>query len=262
VLAQRERSTPSRHFLDATPDASEVELDVPWGCARRHGRQLLPTIDRHDGFYYAAAAQGRRLRPGVELRRTRRTSRETTVFPLILFRCPTYQRLDCRIECGRGAHRVGIRNRRIDAFEADHEAVATALAGTQHAAAAGASQQGGNDRRRKRCNAEKFGEYTARLVRLLVWQYEQRLAGMQRTQQLRHTGTRGRREPGTGARTPGEGSRCQCALTCLTIQRDHRTTRSHELPQHLPVAEVRHQHQYALARRLRTFQVLESLDGE
>jgi len=41
------------HFLDATPDASEVELDVPWGCARRHGRQLLPTIDRHDGFYYA-----------------------------------------------------------------------------------------------------------------------------------------------------------------------------------------------------------------
>lgn len=41
------------HFLDAAPDASEVELDVPWGCARRHGRQLLPTIDRHDGFYYA-----------------------------------------------------------------------------------------------------------------------------------------------------------------------------------------------------------------
>lgn len=111
---------------------------------------------------------------------------------------------------------------------------------------------------------KNFGEYTARLVRLLVWQYEQRFspACSERSSCATPARVVGRREPGTGARTPGEGSRCQCALTCLTIQRDHRTTRSHELPQHLPVAEVRHQHQYALARRLRTFQVLESLDGE
>lgn len=40
-------------FLAVTPDAHEVVLDVPWGRARRHGRQLLPTPDAHDGFYYA-----------------------------------------------------------------------------------------------------------------------------------------------------------------------------------------------------------------
>ncbi|HNC70169.1 MAG TPA: 16S rRNA (cytosine(967)-C(5))-methyltransferase RsmB, partial [Pseudomonadales bacterium] len=51
VLASENEQTIA-HFLAATPDASEVELDVPWGCARPHGRQLLPTIDRHDGFYY------------------------------------------------------------------------------------------------------------------------------------------------------------------------------------------------------------------
>ncbi len=40
-------------FLAATPDAREIDTGVSWGQARAHGRQLLPTADRHDGFYYA-----------------------------------------------------------------------------------------------------------------------------------------------------------------------------------------------------------------
>lgn len=40
-------------FLALTADARETALDVTWGEARQHGRQLLPTTDRHDGFYFA-----------------------------------------------------------------------------------------------------------------------------------------------------------------------------------------------------------------
>lgn len=40
-------------FLSNTPDATEQTLDVNWGIAQTHGRQLLPSIEGHDGFFYA-----------------------------------------------------------------------------------------------------------------------------------------------------------------------------------------------------------------
>ncbi len=40
-------------FLTQTPDAVEYLLDVEWGIPQTCGRQLLPSIDGHDGFYYA-----------------------------------------------------------------------------------------------------------------------------------------------------------------------------------------------------------------
>nr|CDQ34809.1 Ribosomal RNA small subunit methyltransferase B [Virgibacillus halodenitrificans] len=40
-------------FLARTPDASADELDVDWGRPAGAGRQLLPRIDGHDGFFYA-----------------------------------------------------------------------------------------------------------------------------------------------------------------------------------------------------------------
>ena len=40
-------------FLGSTPDARELPIDVPWGIARVHGRQLLPASGAQDGFYYA-----------------------------------------------------------------------------------------------------------------------------------------------------------------------------------------------------------------
>ena len=33
--------------------ARELPIDVPWGIARVHGRQLLPASGAQDGFYYA-----------------------------------------------------------------------------------------------------------------------------------------------------------------------------------------------------------------
>ncbi len=40
-------------FLDTTSNVSVTRMEAPWGTATRFGRQLLPTPDRHDGFYYA-----------------------------------------------------------------------------------------------------------------------------------------------------------------------------------------------------------------
>jgi 16S rRNA (cytosine967-C5)-methyltransferase len=40
-------------FLARTPDASADELDVDWGRPAGAGRQLLPRIEGHDGFFYA-----------------------------------------------------------------------------------------------------------------------------------------------------------------------------------------------------------------
>lgn len=40
-------------FLDRTPGAKEVPLSPPVGLARTHGRQLLPSHDGPDGFYFA-----------------------------------------------------------------------------------------------------------------------------------------------------------------------------------------------------------------
>ncbi|MCE2028093.1 16S rRNA (cytosine(967)-C(5))-methyltransferase RsmB [Sessilibacter corallicola] len=44
-------------FLESTDDATEIELDVDWGIAQPHGRQLLPRNAGHDGFYYAVLSK-------------------------------------------------------------------------------------------------------------------------------------------------------------------------------------------------------------
>ena len=40
-------------FLARTPGARELDIPGPFGLKTTHGRQLLPQIDGHDGFYYA-----------------------------------------------------------------------------------------------------------------------------------------------------------------------------------------------------------------
>ncbi|MEQ6330061.1 16S rRNA (cytosine(967)-C(5))-methyltransferase RsmB [Pseudomonas chengduensis] len=40
-------------FLARTPDAQEVAIAGEFGLQPAHGRQLLPQLDGHDGFYYA-----------------------------------------------------------------------------------------------------------------------------------------------------------------------------------------------------------------
>ncbi|MBH3341354.1 16S rRNA (cytosine(967)-C(5))-methyltransferase RsmB [Pseudomonas mendocina] len=40
-------------FLARTPDAREVAITGEFGLQTAHGRQLLPQLDGHDGFYYA-----------------------------------------------------------------------------------------------------------------------------------------------------------------------------------------------------------------
>jgi 16S rRNA (cytosine967-C5)-methyltransferase len=40
-------------FLSRTPNARELEISADFGLKQVHGRQLLPQIDGHDGFYYA-----------------------------------------------------------------------------------------------------------------------------------------------------------------------------------------------------------------
>jgi 16S rRNA (cytosine967-C5)-methyltransferase len=40
-------------FLDQTENATESKLNTSWGIEQTCGRQLFPSIDGHDGFYYA-----------------------------------------------------------------------------------------------------------------------------------------------------------------------------------------------------------------
>ncbi len=40
-------------FVDRTPDAQHLPLQKDWGLACGHGRQLLPGMGSHDGFFYA-----------------------------------------------------------------------------------------------------------------------------------------------------------------------------------------------------------------
>jgi 16S rRNA (cytosine967-C5)-methyltransferase len=42
-----------QEFTSHHPDAVHLELDFPWGLTQAFGRQLLPQVDGHDGFYYA-----------------------------------------------------------------------------------------------------------------------------------------------------------------------------------------------------------------
>lgn len=40
-------------FLQRHPNARELAIEGQWGCARAHGRQVLPGDQNMDGFYYA-----------------------------------------------------------------------------------------------------------------------------------------------------------------------------------------------------------------
>lgn len=42
-----------RTFLANHPNARELDIGNQWGIKQPHGRQLLPQINGHDGFYYA-----------------------------------------------------------------------------------------------------------------------------------------------------------------------------------------------------------------
>lgn len=52
VLPQ-ENSDNIAAFLARTPGARELDIAGPFGLKQAHGRQLLPQVDGHDGFYYA-----------------------------------------------------------------------------------------------------------------------------------------------------------------------------------------------------------------
>ncbi|GLS24582.1 16S rRNA (cytosine(967)-C(5))-methyltransferase RsmB [Marinibactrum halimedae] len=47
-----ENSDNIARFLAMHTDATDVALAGPWGIAQPHGRQLLPHVSGHDGFYY------------------------------------------------------------------------------------------------------------------------------------------------------------------------------------------------------------------
>jgi 16S rRNA (cytosine967-C5)-methyltransferase len=48
-----ENSEQIGHFLERQEDAGEIGLNVVWGHACRHGRQIFPGEDEMDGFYFA-----------------------------------------------------------------------------------------------------------------------------------------------------------------------------------------------------------------
>jgi 16S rRNA (cytosine967-C5)-methyltransferase len=45
-------------FLADTPDASLYKIEGHWGIKTDYGRQLFPTIDGNDGFYYSRLIKG------------------------------------------------------------------------------------------------------------------------------------------------------------------------------------------------------------
>jgi len=52
VLAE-ENDQVIEKFLAETPEASVLEIDGSWGIKTNYGRQLFPTINGNDGFYYS-----------------------------------------------------------------------------------------------------------------------------------------------------------------------------------------------------------------
>lgn len=46
-------------FCGQTDDAVHLPIDATWGLQRPYGRQLLPAVDGHDGFYYALLSKRR-----------------------------------------------------------------------------------------------------------------------------------------------------------------------------------------------------------
>jgi 16S rRNA (cytosine967-C5)-methyltransferase len=53
-IMPRENTKVIEAFMQSQADAQHEVLDVDWGIAQAFGRQLLPTDNGHDGFYYAA----------------------------------------------------------------------------------------------------------------------------------------------------------------------------------------------------------------
>jgi 16S rRNA (cytosine967-C5)-methyltransferase len=52
-ILPEENSDNIARFLARTADARELTIAGPFGLPQTHGRQLLPQLDGHDGFYYA-----------------------------------------------------------------------------------------------------------------------------------------------------------------------------------------------------------------
>ncbi len=52
-IMPRENTKVIEAFMHRQPDAQHETLNVAWGIAQPFGRQLLPTGDGYDGFYYA-----------------------------------------------------------------------------------------------------------------------------------------------------------------------------------------------------------------
>ncbi len=52
-ILPRENEAVVQSFLADRADVQHEAIEADWGDARPAGRQLLPQIDGHDGFYYA-----------------------------------------------------------------------------------------------------------------------------------------------------------------------------------------------------------------
>src|SRR5690606_36208326 len=50
LKAQNERQR--IEFLAQQGDVKEIKIEAEWGVEQIHGRQLLPTADESDGFFY------------------------------------------------------------------------------------------------------------------------------------------------------------------------------------------------------------------
>ena len=52
-IMPEENSQLIAQFASQFPDCEEVAIDTDWGIAQNFGRQILPSVDAGDGFYYA-----------------------------------------------------------------------------------------------------------------------------------------------------------------------------------------------------------------
>ncbi|MEJ2630215.1 MAG: 16S rRNA (cytosine(967)-C(5))-methyltransferase RsmB [Acidihalobacter sp.] len=57
-ILRTENALNIERFLQRRDDAREFPIEVPWGQADSHGRQILPGEDGMDGFYYACLGKG------------------------------------------------------------------------------------------------------------------------------------------------------------------------------------------------------------
>lgn len=57
-VLQRENDQVVKQFLADTKDASLLQIEANWGQATDFGRQLFPTVDGNDGFYYSRLLKG------------------------------------------------------------------------------------------------------------------------------------------------------------------------------------------------------------